>query len=306
MDFKDTVDFCKSWFNDNNVKIPTSAVEWCRGRSGVHVPPRCTYQSLRRRGISVGSLLEELLDTYTNRVKYVLSEEDVCSPLGLKFLSRSGHEDITFECLSCEKPHTAKLGTLKRWLAKDSKYCSVCRGATGKVKEVSYYQKFFSSNFEVVAKIGTDIHIRHVVCGNMFTRNAGYITGNQRSSDLEVCCSTCHRGNYYVSSGGEYASLKEQEIVEHLHSIAPNIEVEREVLYKKFLVTSKMYRVDLWFPKYSVGIEITTIHNNLPDYYTNLDNKIQLAKSQDINIFIVTSKSELEDIVRTLLKDKEL
>lgn len=304
MSFEDTVIFCKSWFAENKIEIPRTAKEWSAGRSGKTVPPGCTYQTLRKKGIKVGSLLETINPSYTNRINNDQNSLSFIEDLGLTFISKEGKESINYKCNSCNKTDTTLKGTLRRWHSKGLKYCSICRKASGKVKSVEYYQNFLDeSEFKVLSVVSRTITIEHTKCKNTFTRSSGYIVGAQRSSSSLVSCPHC--STYFIHGAtSSYTSLVEKECIEYLVEILPSI-VEREVLYKDIMTTNRDFRLDVWLPKYRIGIEITSANNNLHKYKERLSEKLALASSEGIDIRIATSKSDIEDIVRSLPKGKE-
>lgn len=303
MNFEETVTFCSNWFEENQVEIPKTAQEWCKGRSGKTVPPKCTYGTLRRRGIQVGNLLEKLLPDYKNRIKNAEDRYDWFAPLGLTFIKECEGELVQYVCNSCNETLKTRKGTLRRWQSAGHKHCSTCRGATGKSKDHTYYQKFLSEDFSTVELSGRTLTIKHDVCGTVFTRVAGYITGSQRTSET-LACPSCYSG--FVSGKiGEYSSLIEKEIIEYLESRFPEVVFQREKLYKDLVPTSREYRADIWIPEMNLVIEITSKGNNLPNYHENLKIKLDLLHKNNIKAFYVTSKSELEDIVRPLLKNRE-
>jgi len=303
MTFEETVIFCKHWFKENKVEIPKTAQEWTRGRSGETVPPRCTYGSLRRRGIRVGSLLEELIPRYNNRIKNIDNDYSWLENIGLTFVKRGEGELIEYKCNKCNSNLETRKGTLRRWEAAKSAYCSICRGSSGKSKPHDYYQQFLPEEFSTVCIEGRVLKIRHNTCNTVFTRSVGYIGGTQRTSE-NLCCPTCYKG-FVSGKSGEYSSLIEKEITEHLISVFPDLEFQREKLYGDLISTDRMYRADIWLPKLNAVLEITSRGNNLPNYQNNLNTKLELLHKNNIKAFCVTSKSELEDIVRSLLKNKE-
>jgi len=309
MTFEETVKFCKTWFKDNNVHIPTTSTEWSKGRSGKTVPPGCTYMTLRRSKISVGDLLQALNPQYKNRVKNKRNDFSWLGNLGLEYITKKGVESIEYRCNNCNLVNTTLKGTLRRWEAKGLKYCSTCREASGKTKPTEYYNKFLSKEFKAVSQIDSTLTILHTECGNTFTRSRGYITGVQRSLDSgELYCPHCSMGAKYISgktSCGKYNSIIEKQIIEHLLAEFPDIQFRTEVMYKEIVPTDRLYRLDVWIPTLNLAIEITSSGNNIPGYQERLKEKLNLLSLHKINTAIITSKSELEDIVRSLLKNKE-
>lgn len=305
MNFEETVNFCKQWYIDNNVEIPKTSRDWGNGRSGVNIPPKCTYQALRKRGIKVGDLLEAINPSYVNRVKNPQNSSDFMKELDLTFIRVEGVESVIFKCNSCQEPSSALKGTLRRWQARGDKHCSICRKASGKSKPAAYYQGYLNSKeFEAISVAEGRVLIKHLECGSTFTRGTGYIVGSQRSSEDLVSCPYC--SSYYVhgAAGTSYTSLVEQECIEHLMSIA-DTKIEREVAYKSLVPINREFRLDVWLPQYSIGIEITSKNNNLLNYQQRLQEKLSVAALHKLDIRVATSKSDIEDIVRSLPKGKE-
>jgi hypothetical protein len=303
---EETTKICKDWFEANSVEIPKTAREWQqKGRSGVTVPPGCTYATLRKKGIKVGDLLELLNPTYTNRIKNFARDLDFIEKLGLKFLSVKDTETVYFECLNCKKESNALKGTLRRWEAKNLRYCSICRKASGKEKSIEYYQKFLDKNQFSILDTNDPLKIKHNICGHEFFRSRGYITGAQRASNSLVECPKCSEKRTFIYDKTKFNSLTEAELIPILLDRLKVYGVEREVLYKDIMSTDRNFRVDLWVPSLFFGVEITSKNNNLKGYQDRLQEKLKLAKSNNITIFTVSSINDIEDIVRTLPKGKE-
>lgn len=298
MTLEERINYCLNWFEENQVEIPKTARDWSRQRAGIGVPPRHTYQALRPQGIRVGELLEHLLPGYVNRVKNPSTDCSWLPSLGLHFIARTGVESIKYLCTGCGVEHTSLLGTLRRWKDSGKLLCSICRVASGKVKDVPYYQSFLDIEyFKILSIKDMRVSIKCRSCDYVFTRARSYLAGSDRSHSTLVECPNCTRSKVFVYDKGEYTSLKEKECVEHLESLG--VEMEREVLYSKLLNTARKYRLDVWLPAQGIGIEITTSNNNLPGYQSNLADKIKLARDQGVKIFTATSKRDIEDIVRT-------
>jgi hypothetical protein len=305
MDFDRTVEFCKKWFEETEVEIPKTAREWGSGKSGQNIPPLCTYQSLRSRGIKVGALLAALSSNYKYRLKNKDRSTNFLCDLGLTFVEKGKGEALKYSCNLCHKIYETRKGTLRRWQEQKLKYCSCCRGASGKIKPLSYYQEFLDKKeFVVVDKQDAAIIIQHTKCGHTFSRGQGYLVGDQRSSSDLLSCPKCTKNFSYDKIRG-YSSLIEKELTEYLCSLVPETLVQREVLYKDIMDTERNYRLDIWIPQLKIGLEITSPGNNIPKYEARLKEKLSLAESLGVRIYKVTSKSNIEDIVRPLLKGRE-
>lgn len=303
---EETAKICKDWFIANSIEIPKGVKEWQKGRSGITVPPKCTYQSLRDKNINVGELIQLLNPSYKNRVSNLQNDVDFIEKLGLQFLSISNKETIHFECLNCKNESSALKGTLRRWESKNKKYCSICRKAPGKEKSIEYYQNFLDKSQFLVLENNDPLIIQHTICGHRFSRCRGYITNSSaRSSNSLVECPKCSEKNTFIYDRTQFNSLTESELIPILMDKLSSYKIEREVLYKNIFHTNRSFRLDIWIPNLRIGIEITSKNNNLPGYQNNLQEKLELAKQNNITIFLVTSRKDIEDIVRTLSKDKE-
>lgn len=300
---EETVKFCKKWFEENNKPIPKTARAWLESRVGKgEIPPGHSYAAIRRKGISPGDVLEGLLATYHNRVKSERNDISFLSYLGLEFISNLG-EEITYKCLGCKEERTTLKGTLRRWESKQLKYCSLCRSAPGLSKSIDYYRsKFKNTEFSIIEVLdGRTLKLVHNSCGTEVTR------GTQHTITSEyLCCPTCDGGasNYIFTSGmSKQERLAKEKVVDYCDKLG--IEYEFEVLYKTFCDTKRAYRLDVYFPEYRTGLEITTKGNKLPNYHSNLAEKIEVAKNNNINIIIVTEIAKIKDIVQSLPKGKE-
>ena len=286
------------------MKIPSTAREWGAGRSGKTVPPGMTYQTLRRKGISVGDLLSQLLSDYTNRVKNKPNDFDFLPNIGMTLISTQGKESVKCSCNNCGNISTVLKGTLRRWESSGKKFCSVCRKASGKVKDIEYYDSELNNpDYRVVdLESGNRLVLEHIHCGKTFSRARGYITSGLE--DASIQCPYCYTGPYFVHNKGNYLSKTEEVLTEHLLSFY-TYRVEREVPYSSIMDTDRNFRLDIWLPDLGIGLELTSRSNNLPNYNNNLKEKLLLAEKHNIPIHKITSKKDIEDIVRPLLKDKE-
>lgn len=305
MDFEKTVLFCKNWFAENNINVPNTAKEWSKGRSGVSVPPLCTYQSLRTRNIKVGDLLEAINPSYYNRVKNDQKNFDFLSRLGLEFLGTEDKETVYFRCKKCKIEDKALKSTLRRWESAEKRFCSVCRKESGKQKSLAYYQSYLNpTEYLVEKKEGGRLFIKHLKCKNTFTRSRGYIAGNQRADKEHIYCPFCTK-QYTKGRVPGFLSFAEKQCIEYLQELQPSLNIQREVPYSSLIDTDRKFILDVWIPEYSLGIEITSKNNKLPLYQDRLREKLNLAKEHYLNIVVATSKSDIEDIVRTLSKGRE-
>ena len=304
MRLEDTIKFCKDWFAENNIQIPKTVREWNSGRSGKTIPPGCTYATLRKQGIKVSEVLNGLLGSASIRAYSTISDDTLCSGVGLTFLGKEGKENILYSCNSCGGQYSTRKGTIKRWSDKNQCYCSMCRSASGKTKPIEYYDKFLTDSFKALSYNKGIITILHKPCGTSFTRTNAHVQSLDGSTDLQCPC--CSESLFSSKTKDGFMSIVERDCILHLQKSFPLLDVEREKLYSDIIDTDRKFRADVFIPTLGVVIEITSKGNNLPKYSERLKEKINLLESKGILVYVATSKNEIEDIVRTLLKDREM
>lgn len=294
---EDIAKLCKAWFEENNIDPPINARDWAKKRSGVGVPVGCTTDQLRSKGITPGKLLPLIRSDYTNRLS---NKELDYDSLGLSYISREGTETIVYKCSCCGEIRRTLRGTLVRWQSRGDKYCNICRN-TG-VKDYEYYSKFLSEDFVPVSKEGNKILIKHTSCDKTFYRDRDYLNNTKLRYTKDLKCPHCSSG-FVHGKYENYLSMIERDIIEYLISNFSELEIHREVLYKDLIEScDRNFRLDVWLPELSLGLEITTENNNLPNYRSNLDTKLSLAKEAGVNIVEVNSIQQVDDIVRYYLK----
>ena len=78
-----------------------------------------------------------------------------------------------------------------------------------------------------------------------------------------------------------------------------------QIPYKDLAPTSRRWVLDVYFPSLKLALEITTKGNGYEGYFDNLNEKLEFLNSNNYCTRVVYSVQEVDDIVRSLLKDKE-
>ncbi len=298
-------DYCKNWFEENNVECPKFAKDW--KYVGRCIPPNTSLTALRSKGLKPSDIINYIYGegtaskNKTHNIDY--------TTLGLEFVSKipngSGHTTVEYKCTKCKEQYWTDQGTLVRWKDREVKYCPTCRGSSGKTKPVEYYQPLVGSNFNLFKKEGRHVHVQCLDCNFEFTRS---ITQIQNKETDNICCPNCDQNAKYVKGrAGRYGSLVEKELTEYLLEVWESSDpIHTQVLYSEFLDTERKFTADVFIPKHNTVIEITTKSNNLPMYKSRLEEKKLMCLQQHINFFVAYTKNNIKDIVQSLLKGKEV
>lgn len=295
------VDKALDWFTENDVLCPTKVKDWVY--VGKQIPPGMGREKLRSLGISAKEIINRIYGKEIVK-KYKPSGLNYES-LGLELISKtrksstSIHYDIHFKCLNCNEIHVTDYCTIVRWFERGCKFCAVCRGSSGKVKSLDYYQDMLPDTFQILEYIKGDVKysVKHKPCNTVFTISRAHLA----SKDTEaILCPHCDSTNIFGSKRvGKYASLLEEELTEYFKEIYTG-EFSLQTHYYELMPTNRKFRVDIYVPKHKVIIEITSSNNKIPKYIERLTEKRELAESNGFKFFKVTSKSMVKDIVRYL------
>lgn len=295
---------CKSWFEDNNVECPRRAKDW--RHVGESIPPGTSATVLRRLGLKPADIINYIYgegSASSNR-RHVLNYEE----LGLTFIAKhpvgNGHTNIEYGCLTCGNVDITDQGTIVRWKERDVRGCPTCRNSTGKKKSLEHYQALVGPSFKLTEVEGNRrrYKVHCLDCSFDFSRSTAQITSRETE---DIFCPSCGDSSLYVKGGeGKYDSMIEKDLTEHLLSLMAD--VDTQVRYDTFLTTDRKFVADVFIPRYDLVIEITSKSNNLPKYFDRIEEKRLLCEGGGIKFFLAYSKSDIEDIVRSLSKDKEL
>lgn len=292
-------EYCKDWFKTNKINCPRYARDW-KG-VGKNIPPKTSLTALRSLGLKPADIINYVYEqevAKTNKT-HTLNYD----MLGLVLLSTSptgnGHTTVYYSCSGCGMYDCTDQGTLVRWQERGVKFCPTCRGSSGKPKTETYYQNYIGSNFNIYGREDNrTLKIQCLDCNFRFTRSIAQL---QQKETENICCPNCYtEAKYIKGKAGKYGSLIEKELTEH---IEPLIAFSTQVPYSSFLPTTRKFTADIYLQ--NTVIEITTKSNNLPNYSSRLKEKEELCTRNGISFHVVHTKKEIEDIVRSLLRDKE-
>jgi len=248
-----------------NQDIPKTTREW-----RMNCPPELTAGKINSLPFTVGDILRAVNPNARTRSKSVEYDPEA---LGLGNLTFTGTK-ATFICGKCLTEQTAERSTILIWHRKGSKYCSSCRGATGAIKSPSYYKSKLPKDYEVLEVLSnagnTKCVVQHLACGSTRVYSSRHIL--QRDT-LSIECSVC-------DGKGGFDSIHEK-------------------------ATNRRWTLDVYIEELNLCIEITTKGNGFEGYFSNLKDKLRALEASGYITEVVYSKTGVEDIVRSLLKDKE-
>jgi len=288
MELKDAISIAKKYFE--NQDIPKTTREW-----RMNCPPELTAGKINSLPFTVGDILRAVNPNARTRSKSVEYDPEA---LGLGNLTFTGTK-ATFICGKCLTEQTAERSTILIWHRKGSKYCSSCRGATGAIKSPSYYKSKLPKDYEVLEVLSnagnTKCVVQHLACGSTRVYSSRHIL--QRDT-LSIECSVC-------DGKGGFDSIHEKEVITHLCDVFPDLRIEVGIPYKDLITTNRRWTLDVYIEELNLCIEITTKGNGFEGYFSNLKDKLRALEASGYITEVVYSKTGVEDIVRSLLKDKE-
>lgn len=295
MSFEEILAIAREFYKDK--PLPKTTREY---RQKGNSPPGLSDPQLRKRGITVALLLHTLDPSRPppRKEKATPSVKEVdISHLGLGIGLKDNTGSVTFVCDCCGKERRSTITTLNKQI---DKFCSVCRGVSGVPKDTEYYDSFLPKEYKAISVIreaaNTKIVVKHLICGTETTYSSRHVLSRDTNG---LACSVC-------SQKGGYDSLHEKEIIEFLESKGLLSGAKTQIKYSEIFNTDRRYIADLYFKDLNAVIEITTKGNGLPNYFDTLNDKLILLKQNNIKGFVAYSKQEAHDIVRSLLKDKEV
>lgn len=283
------IEIAKNYFE--NKEVPKTTREWRH-----NCPPELTAGKINSLSFTVGDVLRAI-----NPLARKPKAESIVYDLGLLGFSTLVFNGTngTYTCSRCGDTKTSPRSSILAWLKSGAKYCSTCRGSSGIPKSADYYSTFLPENYSVLQVLpeagNTRLVIKHEPCGNITTYSSRHILNSDREY---LYCSYCE-------GLAGYDSKQEKLIVEHILATYPLLGIKTQVKYRDLVDTNRKYILDVFIPELNLALEITTKGNGFENYFQNLSNKIELLKSSNYICKVVYSTSQVDDIVRSLLKDKE-
>lgn len=300
------IEKANKWFKDNNKECPKLVKDWVH--VGKTIPPGMGRDALKSRGIKVSDIINGIYkEKITRANNRVILDYD---KLGFIFVSKTvkptdnKHYNLIVRCKSCDKSLAVDYGLVVRWQEKGLKYCSNCRKATGKTKDIEYYKAFLNIPDEFILEkvYGRKVLIKHTLCNTLFERT---VCATKARDTESICCPSCDAATLGYKRVDGFDSLIEKELTELLIKLLPRCIIQKQILYSKIINTNRKFRADIFIPEYNTVIEITSRNNNLPGYNKRLEEKKNLLKSANIKLFIAKNQQNIKDIVQSLEKSKE-
>jgi hypothetical protein len=296
MTLDEAIEIAKNYYKDK--EMPSIVKEW-----GRNCPPELTENKIYRNcNFTIGDLLWEInpnkrLRRRKPRAPVTLGYE--LNSLGILELNWETRVKCNYKCGKCGKWSSTTRETLDKWYKSNIKYCSTCRGASGVPKSTEYYQQFLPDDFKCMRVLpepgNTKIEVIHKPCSNIKVYSSRHVLDPER--DYLVC-------NFCDNRDG-FDSVVEKEVVQHLKSTFPDIEILLQVKYSDLVKTDRRWVLDLYIPSINLALEITTKSNNFEGYFDNLTEKLSILTNNSFIAKVAYSKEMAEDIVRSLLKDRE-
>lgn len=300
------IEKANKWFKDNNKECPKLVKDWVH--VGKTIPPGMGRDALKSRGIKVSDIINGIYKAEITRSNNKVNLD--YNQLGLIFVAKTAkpadkkHYNLIVKCKSCSKNLEVDYGLVVRWQEKGLKYCSNCRKATGKTKDIEYYKAFLNLPDEFILKkvYGRKALIKHTLCNTLFERT---VCATKARDTESICCPQCESKKLKYKRIEGFDSLIEKELTELLVKLLPQCIIQKQVLYSKVINTERKFRADIFIPEYNTIIEITSRNNNLPNYNKRLGEKENLLKNTNIKLFIAKTQQDIKDIVQSLEKSKE-
>lgn len=298
--------YALKWFQDNNVEIPEGAKKWskCYVRAK-QIPPGTTYQTLRKQGINLSDFIAGLLNTKSQKVVYSpITPENIQRLIGLIWIDYTwvnGHKRVTTECMECMHREVLDYGTLQRMKAAGNKLCRYCRGAGGKEKDLTLYDKF--EGFKVLSRSEDGRFLyRCNECSSTIERTLTHV--NQ--AEYFVCEHCNPRENFgarHYTDLGYFDSKLEYEAYKIILKFISPDRVDRQKKYDTLFNTGTNHKADFYLVDYNIILEVTSKYNKIGAKYKET---AEWKKSLSDNVIFAYSLQEVEDIVRSLVKTSEL
>lgn len=299
--FEEKVKFAVKWFEENNVEIPLGAKEWSKKSvKNKEIPPKCTYQTLRRNGINLSDFIAAITNKKSKKVNYSpINKENCIDKCGLKWVDHvivKGHKKVNTKCINCGHIEQLDYGTLQRMVAANNTYCRVCREAGGKEKPLYVYDRF--EDFTVISFVENNkVKLSCNNCANTITRGKDYTL----VAEYLVCDYCSINGSKQVTTElGIFDSKIEYTIYKYLLTFLSEEDIVKQPKYKElFTHIYSNHRADFYIKSLDLILEITTSRNNISKKYKE---NLEFKQSISDKVIVITSIKEVKDIVRPLVK----
>jgi len=283
---EEAIKLAKDYYLDK--EVPKNTREW---RS--NCPPELTAGKINSMPFTVGDVLRAVNPEARSRSSKVDYDLDT---LGFDTLTFQGSKG-TYVCSNCKNINTSERSSILKWLKNKTKYCPSCREVPGITKTAEYYSEKLPEGYkaiEVLSQAGnTKVLVEHITCGNRKLYSSKHIL----SSEYLVCS--------HCEGLGSFSSKQEKLICEHILDNFSYLNPQFQVPYSELASTSRRWVLDVYFPSLKLALEITTKGNGYMGYFDNLNDKLEFLSSNNYCARVVYSVTEVDDIVRSLLKDKE-
>lgn len=227
--------------------------------------------------------------------------------IGVTILRSLREGNTTFReihCPNCENTTNVQDQTLSRWSKQGRKFCAICNGANKGIPDNVRISRLneempvlYKNKIKVVEYLGYNPEIRHSFVLVEFTNckhTKEYNTTtlrNMMKAGKAFKCDTC---------GNMSASVME----DWCNELFTNL--EKQVPYACIGSTKRRWIADYYDENTNTIIEVTTEGQQHQGKYTsNILEKIEWCKLNNINIKVINNLNELDDIVRALEKSKE-
>lgn len=293
-DIGTAVSICNDWIASGK-SLPSTQREWniSSVRKG-EIPFSAALAT--KYGFSILELLKtlNLSDRKVPENVDIYAEQD---RLEVDILEYS-YPKVKYVCRRCKEVDTSSKYTLFK---REDIGCIYCAKIPGKIKPIEYYQKYLTEEYQITDRDqdAQVFKILHKKCMNTIERGMRYITRDSRDP---LMCEYCS-GAAIRSEG--FTSQVEKLLVTYCLNTFPEAEFQREVNYSNIINTNRKFRADLFSKSLNLVLEITHADTGFESYLNNLAEKLELLRSNGIHAHKVTTIREVEDIVSSLLKDKE-
>lgn len=297
---EEAISITNKWHLDTGGTIPKTQREWNSLKYSDGLVP-FPAQVATKYGFSILEVIKATSGLSSRKTPEKVDITEVASKVGVTLIDITSNNG-TYSCNVCGHVETTSRVSLRGREARGLTGCyERCNVISGKTKDLEYYRQFIDTSIYTLTKVEAQkCFLVHGPCGNTIKRDIRYIT---RSSREGLVCEYCDTKAIRTSG---YSSLTEKSIIEFTSKRFPELTFDREVMYKHLVDTTRLYRADLYCKELNLVLEITSESNKFEGYANNLAEKLALLHSVGINAFKVTSKKQVEDIVSSLLKGKEV
>lgn len=298
----------REWFITNNIEVPEGAAMWQRKsvRRG-EIPPGTGVTSLRKYGFNVTQFIATITQN-TSLKPYnrdPITAESV-KELGFEILKESyvnAHKKLLVKCLQCDREESITYGTLQRMKEAGNMYCRYCRNAGGKTKDISTYDHF--TGFKALSVEDGRVLYECLTCGGDVERTFTHV-----STAEYLICEHCYPkrnfGARMYTELGYFDSKIEYEAFKILLKYLNSDLIVRQKKYDELFNTGTQHTADFYLPTYNLVIEVTSQYNKIGSKYKETAAWKLSLSNINTKVIFAYSLSEVEDIVRSLVKTREL